>query len=120
MSALAVACGFPASAPPPPAASPAALEAARLVWPDTSAATLAEGRELFVSKCDGCHGHPDVVAIPLTRWPAILADMGPKASLDARQTESVLRFVTAARAQRTGETPKAPAPSATTPATTAD
>ncbi len=103
---LAVACGFPKSAPPPPVASPAALDAARLRWPDTTEAQLAEGRDLFVAKCDACHGHPDVVAIPLTRWPSILERMGKKASLDEKQTESVLRYVSAVRAQLTGETPK--------------
>ncbi len=93
------ACGVPRTAAAPGALSAAQVTAATRRWPDASAAQLAMGREAFIARCNHCHGYPDVDAVSDARWPQVLERMGRNASLDATQTEAVLRFVRAARAR---------------------
>ena len=93
------ACGFPKTGVVlPPVEGPAA-EAAATKWKGTTPEKLAEGRKLFSEKCNGCHNHPDVDAIPEAKWPGIVAEMREKAKLDEKQGESVLAFVLASRKQ---------------------
>ncbi len=88
-------CGYPKSGAVP---GPADVASARARWPDTSEAKLARGRDLFIAKCNGCHGYPDVDRIDEAKWPGILSRMGKNAHLDAAESDDVLHFVLASRA----------------------
>lgn len=91
------ACGVPKTAAAPPALSPTAVSLAQVRWPDATPASLASGREIFLAKCNACHGYPDIRAVDESRWPDILRTMAERARIDDAQRESVLRFVTAVR-----------------------
>jgi hypothetical protein len=55
-----------------------------------------------LAKCNGCHGYPELAAIPEARWPSIVERMAHKAGLAAQQGEAVLHYVVASRAERAG------------------
>jgi hypothetical protein len=72
------------------------LARARSRWPDTTAASLERGRELYVARCSGCHPlHPPDTQ-PAARWAALLDEMAPRAHLDATERDLVLRYLTSA------------------------
>ncbi len=97
-SALVVACGFPKTVDgPPPAITPAQAERAAQERPGVNAAALNGGRELYVAKCNGCHGYPDIATIPDEKWPEIMKRMGKKSDLTDEQSNQVLAFVRAAQ-----------------------
>lgn len=99
------ACGFPktADAPPPLSAGDASAAAAR--WPGATAESIAHGRELFVAKCNGCHGYPDLASLDASRWPPVVERMAAKSDLAAKDRDDVLHFVLTAR-ERPGGAPK--------------
>jgi hypothetical protein len=101
-------CGFPPAGDLPPPVTPAAAEAAKVRFPDSSASTLNAGHDLFASRCNGCHRYPDISKIDDARWPDILTRMGKNASLDDAETHSVLSFILVARS-RSEATKPAPA-----------
>ncbi|MBX3228400.1 MAG: cytochrome c [Labilithrix sp.] len=77
---------------PKTTAAPPTLTAAQLEVP-----ALARGREVFAAKCNGCHGYPDLGAVGAAKWPAVMDDMGRKASLTPADTDAALQYVLAAR-----------------------
>ena len=85
------ACGAAVPAPQPVTA--AQVESAQRRWPESTEAQLAKGRDLFNAKCNACHDYPILENIEEQRWTKILQVMGPRASLDRMQVESVMRFV---------------------------
>lgn len=91
------ACGYPKTAAAPGPVTGTAAETAATRWPGTTPASLNTGRELFLAKCNDCHGYPDTKRIADERWPKILTRMGKKADLTPEQTETVLRFVLTTR-----------------------
>jgi cytochrome c5 len=98
VSLFAAGCGFPkTSTAPPPPLSPNEATAASARWPEATPDHLATGRALFVARCNGCHGYPDLAAVPEERWPGIVKEMTPKAKLSAAEGDDVLHFVLAAR-----------------------
>ena len=94
LSAALAACYAEAMPTPLTAAQ---VESAQRRWPDTTEANLARGRDLYVAKCNACHGYPNLQAIDETRWPKILQVMGPRATLDQKQVDSVMRYVVSVR-----------------------
>lgn len=92
-----VACGYPKTAAAPGPLAPTAVESAAARWPGTTTESLSAGRELFLAKCNDCHGHPDIKLIADDRWPGILERMAKKADLTPEQTERVLHFILTAR-----------------------
>ncbi len=95
----------PAAAPAPAPLSPAALSAANARWPDASAESFENGRQLFLTHCNRCHGYPDVSKVDEDDWPSIVQRMGRKAHLDDAQKELVLRFILAEKAAPTAGGP---------------
>ncbi len=92
---------FPKGAPPPAALQPKQIELAKAKDANTTEEQLEHGRTVFVGKCGECHDHPDLTAVRLSKWPAILKDMLEKAELekDAAASADVTSFVlTAAEA----------------------
>ena len=90
-------CGFPKTAAAPGPVSPAEVTAATARWSDATEAQLTTGHDAFVARCNHCHGYPDLASVPEDKWPSIVERMGQKASLDAKQKDSVLRFILIAR-----------------------
>jgi cytochrome c5 len=99
IAVLAASACYPRSGPAPGALSPATVAASSTRWPGVTAASLETGRDLFVARCNSCHGYPDLSAIGDDRWPRVLDKMAPKAGLTADQKAEVLHFVLAWRAQ---------------------
>lgn len=92
-------CGYPRAGAAPGTIAPGAVQAAQSRWPDASAATLEQGRQLFLGRCNACHDYPDRAAIAAERWPAIVEGMGAKAHLEAADRALVLRFILATRVE---------------------
>ncbi len=93
------ACSYPRSGAAPGPLSSASAAAAATRWPGATPESLDAGRTLFLDRCNGCHGYPDLGPISASRWPGIMTDMGHKSHLTPEQTEQVLRFILAAREQ---------------------
>ncbi|MBX7099880.1 MAG: hypothetical protein K1X89_19345 [Myxococcaceae bacterium] len=72
---------YPKSAPPPKALAPTQLQLAQVRSADISTEALERGRVSFVGKCGECHDHPDLSAVRMSKWPAILEEMDEKADL---------------------------------------
>lgn len=94
---------FPRTGEPPGPVSPAEVERARTKWPESTEASLNEGRGMFIANCKKCHGLPDRNAITADKWPATVERMGAKIDLSANQRQLILRFIEA-----TGQEPAAP------------
>lgn len=86
------ACGPRAGAAPGPL-SMASAELARSRWPDASAESLEQGRQLFLTNCHRCHSYPDRTAYTAGEWPSLVRRMGRKAHLSDAEAMLVLRFV---------------------------
>lgn len=81
-----------------PRPTEAHLARARARWPDTTRASLEQGRQLYVARCSGCHPlHPPGTQ-PAARWAEVLDEMAPRARLSGAERELVLRYLTAASA----------------------
>lgn len=107
-------CGFPKSGPVPGPVSADTVAAAKAKNLSASEESLATGRELFVNKCNNCHGHPDVNYKSEAEWPEVVKRMGGKADLDAKQSDAVLQFILANHANVTAAPAPAPAASGET------
>ena len=93
---------YPRAAPPPGALSANSVTWASTRWPGVTASSLSTGRDLFISKCNGCHGYPDLAAIADKRWPDIVESMAKKSHLDAEGRDAVLHYVLASRSEHAG------------------
>lgn len=85
---LVLAACYPKAAPPPEALNPKQVELAKVKDANVTDAQLERGRQLFVDNCGNCHGHPDLSAQKLSRWPAVLEDMIARSDLDKDATAS--------------------------------
>lgn len=99
LALLLVACGFPKAGPVPGPVTADNASAASARWQGTTRESLERGRTTFAAKCNACHSHPDVRAIPEAKWPEILDSMAKKADLSPAQKEEVLHFILTARAE---------------------
>ena len=88
---------YPKSAPPPGAPSADAVARAATRFPGVTAEALAQGRELFVAKCNACHDYPDLSVINDERWPKIVKRMGGKAHVTPTESDAILHFILASR-----------------------
>lgn len=55
--------------------------------------TFPEGRNLFISKCNGCHQLYDPASYTETQWDSILVPMQSKAKLDDEQRNTVYNWI---------------------------
>jgi mono/diheme cytochrome c family protein len=94
------ACSFPKTAGAPPPLTPPQIAVAATKFEQS----LVAGHNIFVAKCNGCHGYPDLGSVPENRWPEIMKTMTRKADLKGTEGEDVLHFILAART----EAPKTP------------
>jgi len=86
------ACGPKSGAAPGPL-STTSTELARSRWPDASAESLEQGRQLFLVNCHRCHSYPDRTAYTAEEWPSLVRRMGRKAHISDAEAMLVLRFV---------------------------
>lgn len=100
----AVGC-YPKAGPAPGAISPKAVEYASTKWPGTTEAQLAEGKDLYQAKCNGCHAYPDLVAIEEDEWKSIMDRMTGKSDLPPEKSDVMLRYVLATRAELVAAAP---------------
>jgi hypothetical protein len=91
---------YPKAGSAPTALSAGSVASASARWPGATAASLEAGRDAFIDHCNACHSYPDLAAIGDERWPGVLAKMGKKAHLTASETEEVLHFILASRAEQ--------------------
>ena len=73
------------------------MEIAKVKWADATPEALEQGRQAFLNHCSKCHGYPDVVAFPETKWPATAKRMASKSRLAEPEAENMTRFVLALR-----------------------
>ena len=64
----------------------------------TAAATLEEGRRIFTGACTSCHSADPVEKHVPEEWRSIVAQMAPRAKLDATRQSALLAYLAAARA----------------------
>jgi hypothetical protein len=79
--------------------SPQLVQQAQTQFPEATEQSLAQGRDLFVERCDRCHKLPDRRAVSEQEWPKILERMAKKAKLDDAQHKLVLQFILSERNQ---------------------
>jgi len=53
-----------------------------------------EGKNLYISKCMGCHKAYDPVSFTTEKWSAILDEMSIKAKLTSKEKEMILKYLT--------------------------
>jgi mono/diheme cytochrome c family protein len=93
---------YPKAGPPPAALTESSVATASARWPGATAGALSVGRDLFLAKCDECHGYPDLVAVAEDRWPRVLDGMARKAHLSPDERDEVLHYVLASRSEQAG------------------
>lgn len=92
---LTVAGCFPKTVTTPPTLTSAQTESAATKWPGTTPESLTNGRTVYAAKCNGCHGYPDLHAVPEAKWPDVMTAMGKKAEISAKDRDDVLHFILA-------------------------
>ena len=102
-SAAMTACGFPKTAAAPGPLTPAQVAMAVAKSPAVSEQSISTGRDLFIAKCNGCHGYPDLGSITEEKWPDVMKKMARKADFNGSQGDDVLHFVLAARTEPTSQ-----------------
>jgi len=58
---------------------------------------LAQGQTIFQNSCAKCHDLPDPSEHSAEAWTGILAEMAPKAKLNATQHEMVYNYIISAK-----------------------
>jgi mono/diheme cytochrome c family protein len=72
---------------------PLDAERAQARYPKASVQSLTEGRQLFVSRCSGCHTLPRPTAHGPSEWPSVIGEMARDAKLDPAQRELVEQYL---------------------------
>lgn len=66
---------------------------ATMRWPDATMAELEHGRELYVARCASCHHLYLPRDEAVSKWPAVLDDMGARAHLSPDERQAIERFL---------------------------
>lgn len=67
-------------------------------WPDVTAKTMSDGRELYYNgACVNCHGAKKIARFSEEEWPSIMDRMAPKAQITDAQKDAVLKYVIAVK-----------------------
>lgn len=83
-------------APIAPLVDPAMVARGRARDATIDAATLEQGRSIYVAKCASCHALPAPDAHPVERWPDLAHRMARRAKLDESSERTMLAYVLAA------------------------
>ena len=84
-----------AAALPRPSAETAARAQGR--WPDSTLEQLEQGRDVFASRCSGCHALPLPDSKSEAEWKKVLDEMAAEAKLTAGERVLVERFLFSVR-----------------------
>lgn len=93
---------FPKAGPLPGPLPSESIARAQSRWPAATEESLARGRGLFAEHCDNCHHYPELREYSETQWPKIVWRMSKKSGISPDDSERVLHFVLAARADLSG------------------
>jgi hypothetical protein len=74
---------------------PPASEQLAALSPGSGVEQLAEGRQMYVMRCSGCHNLPLPDVHTADGWVDELDDMGKRASLSPEQSQAVLAYLQA-------------------------
>lgn len=62
-------------------------------WPGTGMKELSEGRELYISKCSGCHSLKGPSNYTMDEWKVFLGKMKNKAKLNDTEHEKIWYYL---------------------------
>ncbi len=74
------------------------LQAIQAKYPDVTAQALSNGHELYIGKCTDCHRKKNIFAFSEDKWKDIIADMAPRSSLTAKETDDLYKYVLSMKA----------------------
>ena len=97
--AIVTAGAIAGSGTPSPAAP--AMSPTRARQQQVDAASLTNGRSLFMNRCARCHKLPALGKYKAEDWPKIVTKMSKRSGLKAEQSKAVLAYILAARAAAT-------------------
>lgn len=80
-----------------PESETALLDIAKKTWPNATAASLAQGKTIYTTKCNTCHGLKPIVGRSEESWKHEIKSMAPKAKLTAEETELLSQYLLSAR-----------------------
>lgn len=63
------------------------------VTANATLADLQQGRSIYVSKCNSCHGLYSPDSYSVNQWKQILSSMAPKAGLSSSENQLVTKYV---------------------------
>ena len=69
------------------------VERASQRWPGTNSETLAQGRQIYVTKCSGCHSVKVPSRYSEVQWDTLMRTMGTQAKLNKDEYEKILHYV---------------------------
>ncbi len=75
------------------------IQWARHEWPDADSISLLQGRDLYISKCSGCHSLYEPHSYSPSQWDSSLVVMSKKAKTNAEQTQSIRRYILSIQSQ---------------------
>ena len=74
------------------------VKAAQTKWPDVTALTITEGKDLYnTGACVNCHGPKKIANISEESLPKIIDNMAKKAKISDTQKEAVLKYALAVK-----------------------
>lgn len=76
----------------------AELAIAQKTWPSATLQSLEEGRVIYTTKCNTCHGLMKIVGRSEASWKHEIDDMSPKAKLTAQEKELLTQYILSTRA----------------------
>lgn len=75
----------------------ALLTVAQKTWNDCTLQQLQSGKDIYATKCTGCHAMKSITQRSETEWKGAIASMAPKAKLTPEETLNLTRYLLAAR-----------------------
>lgn len=76
----------------------AELAIAQKTWPSATLQSLEEGRVIYTTKCNTCHGLKNIPNRSESSWKHEIDDMSPKAKLTAKEKELMTQYILSTRA----------------------
>jgi hypothetical protein len=75
----------------------AELTVAQKNWPTASLQSLEEGRVIYTSKCNTCHGLKNIPNRSEDSWKHEIDDMAPKAKLNTKEKDLLTQYILSTR-----------------------
>ena len=75
----------------------AELAIAQKTWPTATLQSLEEGRVIYTTKCNTCHGLKNIPNRTEASWKHEIDDMSPKAKLTAQEKDLLTQYILSTR-----------------------